>query len=420
MPMADVLKADHANWNQCKYDVHIEIKFSDGNVREVKPSQIEGLYIEKDYDNDHLPILILDLALSVLDENKIDNETEFNIRIKQFYVQGDSTDKREPKLWLNDTFVKLNYGVNPDTKDAINRKARSANGMSDDDVAPEDLTSQTSYPLVKKSDLILTKQLVNCPLSNVTQQDIFFWMMSKIGCRKPWLVSNFTNTEQWEEFLVQPKGFLENMLFLEKEFGWHTEGTCIFFDYDVLYVIRKSGTPTAWRVNEPKEICFCITEATDSDNVPSGIIKKNNIIYFNLGNDQYHRMNASTVADQVEGKNMLLVNTTNSGNSSNVQSQIKTYGNGAYSVKSYHGHNPYVNQQYSIRKLEQENTFQLVCLNADLSFLCPNKQVTVITNVTSAAKDFGGIYRLAGFKSSLIKDGDYFDSSTEVIIKKTS
>lgn len=420
MAIADVLNVDYKKWNQCKYEVHIEIKFSDGNTRVVKPSQIQGLYVEKDYDKDHLPILLLDLSLSVLDEKKVDNETEFNIRIRQFYVQGDSTDKREPKMWLNDTFVKLNYGINPDTTDAINKKARFANGMSEDDVAPEDLVSQTSYPLVKKSDLILTKQLVNCPLSNVTQHDIFFWMMSKVGCRKPWLMSNITNTERHSEFLVQPKGYLENMLFLEKEFGWHPEGTCIFFDYDVLYVVRKSGNPTAWRLNEPKELCFCITEATDSDNVPSGVIKKNNIVYFNLGNDQYNRINASTIADQVEGKNMLLTNTTNLGNSSNVQSQIKTYGNGAYSVKSYHGHNPYVEQQHAIRKLEQENTFQLVCLNADLGFLTPNKQVKVITNVTKVAKEFGGVYRLAGFRSSFIKDGDYFDSSTEVIIKKTS
>lgn len=233
-------------------------------------------------------------------------------------------------------------------------------------------------------------------------------------------MSNITNTERHAEFLVQPKGYLENMLFLEKEFGWHPEGTCIFFDYDVLYVVRKSGTPTAWRVNEPKELCFCITEATDSDNVPSGVIKKNNIVYFNLGNDQYHRINAATIADQVEGKNMLLVNTTNTGNSSNVQSQIGAYGNGAYSVKSYHGHNPYVEQQHNIRKLEQENTFQLICLNADLGFLTPNKQITVATNVTSVAKEFGGNYRLGGFKSTFIKDGDYFDSTTEVIIKKTS
>lgn len=408
-----------SKWKSCKYEVSVEIKFSDGTVRSLQKPQITGLYLEKDFDADHLPILMLDLALSKLDENALDDKTEFNIKMRQFYIEGENEEKKDLRFFLNDTFVKLDYGTNPNASDKIDREIRESSGYKDGDVAPEDLASQTTFPLVKKSDLILSKNIVNGNLSNVTQRDVFFWMLSNAGCRKNMLVSNFTNPASIKELVVHPRGLLKSLVYMESEYGWHQEGTYIFLDYDALYAIRMNGLCTAWRPNEPKVICFCISETTSSDNVPSGVQVQNNTVYYNIGMDQFATTSGSEISDQIEGNNLLLINTSNGG-ASNVQADVKSYGSGAYSTKSYHGHNPYVKEQHNRRKLEQENQIKLTCTNGDISFLTPNKQVSILTDVTSIANRFRGNYRLASFKMALVKNGEYFDSSTEVIVKRVA
>ena len=408
-------------WKSCKYEVNVEIHFSDGTVRSLKKPQIAGLYLEKDFDNDHIPILLLDLALSQIDENAINDDTEFHIRINQFYTEGDGKEQQSPKIWLNDTFVKINLsGSSKDTTSSnIERSIRNSNNMTDDDVAPEDLASQKTYPLGKKSDLMLTKKIVNGVIINADQKAILGYMLSKAGCRKPMLISNLTNPETIAEHIVHPKNLLYNMVYHEKEYGWHQEGTYVFFDYDYLYITRMNGICTTWRPNEPKTICFCISESTSDDNVPSGVLVKNEIVYFNIGFDQYKPANAATVSDQIEGNNMLLISTANGG-SKNVQANVKSQGSGAYATKSHHGHNPYMEEQHNRRKIEQETQIELTCTNGDIGHLTPNKQVTILTDVTSIANDFKGNYRLGSFRMSLIKNGDYFDSSTKIIVKRVS
>jgi hypothetical protein len=422
MSIVNLLGSGSNKWKSCKYEVNIEIKFSSGTTRTLKPAQITGLYCEKDYDNDHHPILMLDVALSKIDSNAINDETEFHIRINQFYKESENGEKKDPKIYLNDTFVKLNTksDANSDSSTKIEKSIRKANQMTDDDVAPEDLANQETIPLVKKDDQSLTKKMINGVLSNVSQLELMAWMLSKAGCRKPMMLSNFTNPSKLSEVIVHPKTLLANLLEMEKEYGWHQEGTYIFFDYNMLYVTRMNGLCTAWAKNEPKTVNFCISDASSSDNVPSGVLIKDNAVYYNIGLDQYQQSNASSVSDQVEGNNMLLINTTNGG-SSNVSSGVtSTYGSGSYNTKTYHGHNPYEEEQYKRRKLEQENQIKFTCLNGDISFLTPNKEYKVVTDVTSIIKNFSGNYRLSSFKASFVKNGDYFDSSTEIVIKRVS
>lgn len=410
-----------SKWQSCKYDVNVEIHFENGTVRALKKAQIAGFFIEKDFDKDHLPILLLDLALSRIDENSITNKTEFHIRVKKFYLETEGGEKKNQEMYLNDTFVKLDFGETPDNTTKIDKEIRSLNMMKDGDVAPEDLLSQKTYPLIKKDDLILTKKVINGVLANVSQLDIITWSLSKAGCRKKILLSNIMNATKVEEKLILPKGLLVNLLETEKEYGWHREGTCIFIDYNMFYIIRMNGQCTAWQQGEPKNVVFCISEATSDENIPSGVLVQRDKIYMNIGLDQYKMMSATDISDQIEGNNMILVDTGN-GNANNVSGGVTSYGNsaGAYNTKSYHGHNEYVSEQYKRRKMEQKNQLKITASNCDIGFLTPNKQFSILTDVTSIVNRFSGCYRIASFKSAFVKNGDYFDSTTDITIKQVS
>ena len=206
---------------------------------------------------------------------------------------------------------------------------------------------------------------------------------------------------------------------MESEYGWHKEGTCIFFDFNVIYIIRKNGKSTAWQQNEPKDVCFCVSDAQSDDNIPKGVIRDRNIVYYNIGIDQCKINSGSVVGDQISGNNMILMN-SGTGESSSIQSGTPSYDGGSYSTKEYTGHNPYVQEQYIRAKNEEANQIQLICMGGDMSFLTPNKHYTFLTDVTSLVKNFNGDYRLSEYKTTFSKNGDYFDAVSNIIVKKVS
>lgn len=420
MAISDKLNLTNTAWLSCKYTINMEIIFSDKTVRKLQDIQVTGLYLEKDYDNDHLPVLMIDLMLTKLDRNKVDDNTLFHLIIKQYYLDNDddTATKRHPKTYLDDTFVRIDFGTQPDTTESLEKKSRDAEGLKDGELSTTDLTVQTTYVLVKRSDLAMTKKFINGVLCNVTMQDAVCWMLSKAGCPNKVLMSNFTNTETQEELLLQPKQLLQQMIFLEEEYGWHKEGTYIFLDFDTFYIIRKNGLPSAWKKNEPKEVCFCISDAQSQDSANNGVIVQNDIIYINVGIEQYHMMDASIVEDQISGTNMILFNTT-TGSSSIINSGSKSLDTqGSYTNRMYHGHNPYVENQFKRMKMENNNIWEVTCLNSDISYFTPQRHFTFLSDTTKISNTLKGSYRISNVKTTFIKSGNFFNNTSIVMVKR--
>lgn len=409
------------NWYSCKYEINIDLIFSDGVTRTLKPIQILGIYMEKDYDNDHLPILMLDLALSNLDENKVDKDTQFHIRINQFYLKNndDSQEKKSKKIYINDTFVRLDSDITIATDDKIEKKSRKADKLSDDDLSINDMNSQSTFVLIKKSDLELSKKITNAVLANVNQSTIIKYTLVENNCPNKVLLSNIVNKTTYDDFILQPKTLLEQLIYLENEYGWYPEGAYIFIDYDTLYIIRKNGKASAWRKNEVTSVCFCISDVTSEDTIASGVIVQNNIIYVNIGTDQYKKVDGVDIDDQITGSNAMLYNTT-TGKTENIDSGAGGLdGVGSYNTKMYHGHNSYLKTQYALRKQENKNVWDITCTNGDISFFTPNKQFTFISDVSGASKDLRGNHRISSLKVNFVKNGNYFDTTSTIRLKKT-
>lgn len=424
MSITKKLNIENPAWKSCQYELRVSLKFSDGVTRQLKPSQITGLYLEKDYDNDHLPVLMLDLALSKKDDNHInaDVHTEFRLSIIQYYVEtseeGDGNgEKKNPQTYLSDTFVSLRLKNTPDNSSKMDQLVRDEDEIDDDSVAPADMVSQTTHVLVRKKDLTLSKKMTNEVLSNASMLDTIAILCSKCGCSRNVLLSNLTNNTKHSELLLEPRQFLAQLIFLESEYGWHREGTYLFLDFGLLYIIRKNARCTVWRKNEAKKVCFCISESTSGDNVPKGVIPAGSIVYYNIGTDQYESADASLVGDQIEGNNVLLVNTS-TGSASSIESGITSYDGGSYATKSYHGHNPYVKEQFVRKKQEAESQIQLTCINGDLNYLTPNKQYCFLTDVTEMVSQLKGNYRLGCIKTSFVKNGGYFDATSIITVKR--
>ena len=80
---------------------------------------------------------MVDLALSKLDENAIDDDTIFHIRMDQFYLENnnDNKEKRSKRIYINDKFVRLDPKTTVDTSEKIEKKSRKADKLSEDDLS---------------------------------------------------------------------------------------------------------------------------------------------------------------------------------------------------------------------------------------------------------------------------------------------
>lgn len=419
--MAISKKLGKIGWDSCKYKISVDLTFGDKSNKKLQDVQIIGLYLEKDYDNDHLPIMMLDLAISKIDFLKIDDDTIFHVKIDQYYIHNDDdvNEKKYKKNFIDDKFIRMDIDNNFDTTEELDKLVRKTDGMSDDDLAPSDLTSQKTFVLVKKSDLSLTKKIVNCVLSGVTQEDVVCWALTETKCPNKVLMSNFTNKKVFDQLLLLPMPLMKQLIYLESEYGWYKEGTYIFLDYDTFYIIRKNGEFTAWRKNEEPVICFCINDDKSSDTASNGIIKDNFNIFINVGTKQYRLVDASMVEDQTTGTNMILVNTSD-GSSKVIKSDTKTLDGGSYVTKMHHGHNPYIESQYKRMKKENDHIWEITCNNIDISCFTPNKMYGFVSDVTKINKKLQGKYRISSIKTSFVKNGNTFNNTSIIRVKRTS
>lgn len=421
MAISDKLGVSDKSWYSCKYEINVNLTFSDGTTRKLKQLQIVGLYIEKDYDNDHLPIMMIDLALSSLDRKKVDKDTKFHVRINQFYLKNndDTQEKRSKKIYINDTFIRLDSDVIIDTNNKIEKKLRDSDKLSDDDLSVNDITTKTTYVLVKKSDLKLTKKITNAVLANINQETLIKYVLVKGGCSNKVLISNLVNKTTYNEFILQPKTVLEQLIYLEYEYGWYPEGAYIFIDYDTLYIIRKSGKPSAWRKNEVTSVCYCISDVTSKDTIASGIIMQDKTMYVNIGTDQYSKVDTVDIDDQINGSNVVLFNTSTGKTETITSGAGGLDGTGSYSTKMYHGHNSYLKKQFTLRKKENKHVWDITCTNGDISYFVPNKQFTFISDVSKINNKLKGTYRISSLKVNFAKNGNYFDTTSTIRVKRT-
>lgn len=398
------------NWKTCQYKIAVGIYFDTG-YRDLNSVQIAGLLLEKNYDKLHLPIMLLDLVLGEEDTNAIGPGTRFNIRITQYYKEDSDSEKSEGKTYLSGTFIQMNIEDRASTKQRLIKKKKRLSD-SEKKVDPEELTKQTTYVLLKESDLDMSKKMVNEVMTGVDMYDTVMFLLSKYGNSKL-MISNFTNMATHDELLLKPNQLLKTLIELEAEYGWHKEGTYLFLDFGMLYIVRKNAECTVWVHGEPKVICFCINDVASSDNIPRGVKKTTKKVYYNIGRNQCDFSNSTKVGDHIDGGNAFVVD-----ESSGTMKTFNGIGKNA-SLKSYRGNNPYVAIQYKRNKREENNQVTLTCINGDLSYLTPNKQYVFLTDVADLIKSkrLDGDYRLSSIRTSFAKNGPWFDTVSEINVK---
>lgn len=417
----DMIKPDE--WDEYEYEIDITIS-EGGHMLKLKPAQIQKLVIEKDFDNPNqvLPILILTISKQESSRVKINNKTEFIVSINRFIVtknkKGKVVRKKKKKNILRDVFCTIKRDITPDS-DSLKKVHQKEKKIKKDEISSTDLTSQKTYNLFRKKDLMASKHILNIPIKDVTMTQVIATLLSQAGVSKV-LMSNLDHVETIKELLLMPVGLIAQLQYLKNYYGWHKEDTLIFMDFDQMYLIRMNGKCTAWRSGEVKEITFYVNSIKRGDNICAGMTTKRNGLYINVGSDNYLYDDDTGVAEQTSGTNFIMINendasvSTIEGETTNTVSTM-----GSTSIRSTTGHNKYVSDWTKYRSKENSGIVTITCNNIDISQLTPNKVYGMSSGKAEISKKLKGKYRLGKMTAAFSKEGNNFINKVNLTLKKS-
>lgn len=415
--MPSVSTITDRDWNQYEYLIECTITIPDVGSYRLNQLQLEGIYLEKDFDTDHLPVLLLDVSISKIMELQImkhAEDTTFALTITSCIRDPDNPDVITDKAKIiSGTFNTIIPDVTPDTERQLRKILRENNDVDDNEFAMEDTLNKVTYILIKSDAAKAARTIINNVLSNVNLTTAYAYILTAAGMKNV-LMSNFDNTDVIPEILLLPIPVLNELIYLENYYGLHREGTQIFMDFDTMYINRMNGQCTVWRRNEIKNVTFFIGNAMNARNIVCGSFVSGDTIFINVDKDSYRLGDDSTSADQLVGQNITLVNDDTT--------EVTTVdaGGSFTTVKTTAGHNKYINEQLVCRKNENKRIIHILCTYIDIGCLTPNKQYRFITDDSEIVDDIQGTYRMSSYNTTFMREGNHFITATVATLKRVS
>ena len=377
--------------------------------------QILGMYLERNYDTDHLPVFMMQIIMSDELYHKICNNhktTTFTMKFKSQIAISD-TEKAAGSLYINGTFEPVGIESTPYHSQQLYDEIKTKSTAGEHSML-NDFSNARTFILCSRQQLSATKKICNYVLSSANMLDAVAVLLSQSGAIKP-LVSPFDNSTVYKELVLLPQQTIPQLKYLNSFFGFYKEGAQIFFDLNYTYILRNTAKCTAYVQNEVQTVVFCVYDTAYGETAKVG--SKTDILtrtaYIGLSSMNFSMDNLSTVANEYMGTNATIIN--NDGSVSTANS-----GNGdSYNVLSVTTHNNYLADEMSLRMKEMSCVVYLSLQNVDLNLLTPNKTFRIMSTDTNITKKVNGLFRLVSTQTTFIKSGDHFLPTTIVQLKRT-
>lgn len=411
---------DEDEWISYEYSMACTISVPGHGQVTMNSAQIQGLWLEKDYDNDNLPVIMIDLMINQEWDKYIRDAKDkaiFTFTLKKHKIDHDDygpSVKFKKSTVISDRFIPIITDDSPIIEEKLRNKIKEKDGYTKDEFIQADSRNRYTYILVKKKDMESVRKIVNAVIAEADMTSILALALSEAKCTNV-LMSNLDNTTTFKEFKLLPMPLLTNLQYINTYYGLHKEGTQIFFDTDTTYINRMNGKCTAWRKREPKKIVFYLHDSSeDNDRIAKGSIVDEDTVYYIIDQKEFTLNNTKMVTDQVVGDNSLILG---SGKDAFLQTFADAGGENT-DIKVASGHNPYIGNQVAIRKEEAKWVVTMLCSDTDITYLTPNKQYTIITDTAKYADDIKGNYRLCRVVTNFIRGDIYFNPLTLIELRK--
>lgn len=412
---------EQIDWKVYKYKIEsCSVDIGEDEPIKIEPGMIQSFYIEKNYDNDYLPIFILNTLMGAYIYQKITNAKDYatiTLTINLLIDRGDNN-YENAGTYLSDAFTILPTENNPfiDKKTYDNMVSGSTYGEGT--VAMTDMTNSYSFILARKADLASTKNIVNNVITKGTMLTAATYAMQQSGCSNV-LMTNPDNGTMYDELLLLPVPLINQLKYLNSYYGFYKEGAQIFFDFDRTYFIRKNAACTAYDDTEIKDVTIFAYDNSNGNEYGKGshIDDLSRMGYINSGIDQFKVNDLSTTSAQYLGNNSTIIN--NSGDVSTTSKNTTEGDATTFNIITTSSHNNYITDERQLRLTELKCVVSVTTSNCDLRILTPNRCYHVLTTDSKAAEQVAGNFRLVSMQIMFIRDGGAYTNMVEITLKKS-
>lgn len=411
--------SETAKISNYRYLVTLEVLLPNKDPIKINNANINSIMIEKDFDNNFFPIFCMnvffetDIYYNIM---KYRTSVKFKVKLEKYIHPIEETETsvfKYREVVFNDIFVSFIKDNEPNIhKDLLNKTERS-----DDGNVPYTGTEFDLF-LFKESDMKNSKTMVNTVIQKGTMTDTLTFLLSKSGVKKV-LMAPLDNIDSYEEIMLLPVPVIQNITYLEKQYGFYKNGSILFYDLDNTYLIPKTSHAAAYKTGEYTTTILTYYKSDSSIGSAPGSYKdrtnRTNIIHINKDNIFFH--SSGLVDEQLTGANISFVDTTND-ELTTVHPDVENRNSKNTKVYVNNFSNKYLPSIMENHKNEEDNVISALIYDFDIDALTPNKKFVLSFQDTEIQKKYGGNYRITNTKLVLLKQGESFDINGEITLKK--
>ncbi len=383
----------------CKYTIDdIGIIFEDGSTATILSNNISSIFIEKDYNENFLPILAINATISPKIQAKIrqnHSTVKCKVKVNRFLVRNsqDMGNKKFLKPYIDDVF-----NINIDDVSPI-RESLDDKTPGYEQSPQKDATNLTLY-LFKQAHIDKNKSKLNYIVNNATIAETFTYACSEVGIDKL-LISDPDNNNIYPQILI-PSFTLQGVAdYLQKVYGIYSKGYMMFHDFDVLYFINRYLRCTAWRAGEMKRVYIHVNEKDTPEYTDLGGWSDDN------ANTYHFNTNAKpTITSKAKEIQDTLFDTLHVVNTWTGKVDMHKLNLPIKNTNSVHTLNDRYDNLMAIEafkySLEETNTIvDITLVEPDLEVLTPNKEFYLDMKFKNTAyKVYNKIYKLHKFTAA--------------------
>ena len=407
-------------WENYLYSIKVSIQ-TPNELVELQNAQINSAYIEKDYDNDVLPVFLLNVNLQknvYYDILKDPTQCRFIVQIDKYIDPGNSGRDKSKRVYLRDKFVPIITDRSPFTDEKFYKDVKYNGSKDGRQIIPYDLQQTYDFILFREKDLRVMKSTTNLVFTNTNVLVALTVVLGNAGVSNL-LMTRFDNTSSYSEFLLPPLPLLPQIKFLDSYFGFYREGSMVFFDHDRSYILRKAPGCSAWESNEIKTVAFTIDVPSSGEDLMVGSVldNKQKTVFVNTNKDHVMFLDKTISTDMVIGNKSTIFHTVTGGFNS-VTPDTTNIAGVTNAPKTTNTQNSYASSELEARQSEMRNIVNIICSGLDISYIQPNKTYKLMTNVQSIVNKVGGVYRLTRAIHQFVKEGDHFVNLSNMELRR--
>lgn len=398
---------------QVKYCVSEFKIIIDGEIIELYDNNVGTMSIENDYEGSLHPIFRIPILTTRSIYNKIiqaKNRCKFKVRIQKYNMTIDGK-KSAKSDFLNDTFV-IFHDLN-DPMISGNLIKEKYKVLKEKEQNPQVLTElNTSFELFlfKENHVNNLNKKINMVVQSTNLTQMIAYLLN-VGGYSNVLMSPLMNARTYNELILPPLSIIEQLLYLDRHYGFYVNGAMIYFGLDHPYILNiYKGTPTAWKVNEWKETSIIIlNENTHHHNIPAMFSRgSEKVFYLNVNGTGINIYNDSIVSNVVGGTDVKAVDGYNDTSFTGTSSAMTKNGVNYNKNIQNESMNTFLASTYAMREKSKSILIDVSFSDINYEALNPNKKFNIIFEDPKLNATYKGVYAIAKSRIVFKKEGNEF------------